>query len=128
VDTFAGVGSGSFTAPDHGFPSDLLVRLTATDSRGLQASTTLRLDARTVDLTLVASPSGPSLTLNDATIKAPFARTVIEGSRNTISAPASQKVGNTTYFFMRWSDGGTRTHKVTASATETLTAMFTTVP
>ena len=35
LQTFAGVASGSFTAPDHEYPSYLELRLTATDSGGL---------------------------------------------------------------------------------------------
>ena len=44
IQTFAGVASGSFTAPDHEYPSYLELKLTATDSGGLSDTKTLRLD------------------------------------------------------------------------------------
>src|SRR4029079_8616431 len=48
--TFDGVASGSFEGPDHEYPSYLELTLTATDSKGLSASVTERLDPKTVDL------------------------------------------------------------------------------
>ena len=38
VQTFSGVASGSFAAPDHEYPSWLELRLTATDSLGLSGT------------------------------------------------------------------------------------------
>jgi len=46
VETFSGVASGSFVAPDHEYPSHLELRLTATDSSGGQQVVTRRLDPR----------------------------------------------------------------------------------
>ena len=51
VQTYAGVSSGSFNAPDHEYPSYLELELTATDSGGLTDTKTVRLDPRTVTLT-----------------------------------------------------------------------------
>jgi hypothetical protein len=45
----------------------------------------------------------------------PFVRTVIVNSRTTIDAPASQSTGGSTYSFVSWSDGGARSHEVTAT-------------
>ena len=56
--TFAGVASGSFTAPDHEYPSYLELELTATDSGGLTDTKTIRLDPRTVTLTFSSIPGG----------------------------------------------------------------------
>ena len=64
LQTFAGVAGGSFTAPDHEYPSYLELRLTATDSGGLTDTPSLQLDPRTVALTLNTSPSGFALALN----------------------------------------------------------------
>jgi hypothetical protein len=76
-----------------------------------------------VDLTFVSSPAGLGLTLNAATVTAPFTRTVMEGSGNSISA-SDQTVGGTAYTFQGWSDGGAATHNIVATATTTLTATF----
>jgi PKD repeat protein/glucose/arabinose dehydrogenase len=125
VQTFSGVASGSFTVPDHEYPSYLELQLTATDAQGLSASTSIQLDPRTVNLTFQSSPSGMQLTVGTFTGTAPFTRTVIVNSTNSISAP-SQSLGGTSYVFSSWSDGGAQTHSITAPATAaTYTATFT---
>jgi hypothetical protein len=125
VQTFAGVASGSFTTPDHEYPSYLELRLTATDSGGLTDSTSVRLDPRTVVLTFQTNPGGLQLTVNGASAKATFGRTVIIGSTNVISAPTPQQKGKKTYLTASWSDGGAQTHSIVAPATATTyTARF----
>ena len=44
VQSFTGVAGGTFPAPDHEYPSSLSLVLTATDSAGASASTSLQLD------------------------------------------------------------------------------------
>src|SRR3954453_15914664 len=90
--------SGSFTAPDHEYPSYLELRLTATDSGGLSSSTTGRLAPSPGNLPpprlpLAPAPAGLNLGLNPATAKAPFTRTVILGSVNSLTAPTPQNLG-----------------------------------
>ena len=125
VQTFSGVASGSFTAPDHEYPSSLELRLTATDSGGLTDTTSVRLDPRTVALTFHTIPGGLRLAVNGTEGTATFARTVIVGSRNTVSAITPQMKGRKTYTFNSWSDSGAATHDIVApdSAT-TYTARF----
>jgi glucose/arabinose dehydrogenase len=126
VQTFNGVAGGSFAAPDHEYPSYLELRLTATDSGGLTDTETLRLDPRTVVLTFQTNPGGLRLVVNSTEAKAPFTRTVIVGSKNSISAISPQQKGGKTYRFSSWSDGGAQTHDITAPATATTyTARFT---
>jgi hypothetical protein len=125
VQSFAGVASGSFVAPDHEYPSYLELRLTATDSGGLTSSVSRQLDPRTVTLTFQTNPGGLRLAVNGAEGTATFTRTVIVGSTNTISAVSPQTKGKQTYLFSSWSDGGTQTHPITAPATAaTYTARF----
>ena len=119
-----GVASGSFNAPDHEYPSYLELTLTATDSGGLTDTDSVRLDPQTVDLTFQSSPSGLSLTVGSASGTAPFTRTVIRGSTNSISAITPQAGGKWTYAFSAWSDGGPATHQITASATKTYKARY----
>ncbi len=122
--TYSGVASGTFTAPDHDYPSELELRLTATDSSGLSGSTSIRLAPRTVKLTLATVPSGLQVGLNGTAATAPLTRTVIVGSANSVSAPTPQSL-NGTWTFASWSDGGTASHTVTAPATDsTLTATY----
>jgi PKD repeat protein len=126
IQSFAGVASGSFVAPDHEYPSYLELRLTATDSGGLTSSTTRRLDPQTVVLTFQTNPGGLSLVVNGSSAtKAAFTRTVIVGSTNTVSAPTPQTKGQKAYAFTSWSDGGAQTHTITApAAATTYTARF----
>jgi glucose/arabinose dehydrogenase len=125
VQTFEDVAGGSFSAPDHEYPSYLELRLTATDSGGLSHTTSVRLDPRTVVLSFQTNPGGLALTVDGASAKATFTRTVIVGSAHTISANSPQQKGNKTYRFTSWSDGGAQTHGITAPATAiTYTAQF----
>jgi PKD repeat protein len=125
VQSFAGVASGSFTAPDHEYPSYLELRLTATDSGGLTNSVSRQLDPRTVALTFQTTPGGLRLTVGPTASTATFSRTVIVGSRNTISAPSPQRKGQKHYNFVSWSDNGAQTHDIAAPASATTyTARF----
>jgi PKD repeat protein/glucose/arabinose dehydrogenase len=125
VQTFAGVSGGSFTAPDHEYPSYLELRLTATDSGGLSDTKVLRLDPRTVQLTFQTNPGGLTLTVGPTTSKASFTRTVIVGSKNSVSAPSPQTKGSKTYTFQSWSDGGAQSHDIVApNVATTYTARY----
>ena len=125
IQTFSGVKSGSFTTPDHEYPSYLELQLTVVDSSGLTSTTSLQLDPRTVTLTFQTNPGGLQIAVNGVPRSATFAVTVIVGSSNTISAISPQTKGKTTYLFNSWSDGGPQTHTVIApSSSTTYTARF----
>ena len=57
LQSFGGVASGSFPAPDHEFPSYLEIELTARDADGLTGTAKRRLDPETVQLTLASGPA-----------------------------------------------------------------------
>jgi uncharacterized repeat protein (TIGR01451 family) len=128
VQTFSGLSSGSFAAPDHEYPSWLELILTATDSGGLTGTTSVRLDPKTVTLSFATVPSGLQLSVGSTTSTSPFTRRVIQGSRNTITAPLQQTVGGTTYNWQSWSDGGARSHDVVPSASGSYTATYVAAP
>ena len=119
LQTFVGVASGSFAAPDHQYPAHLRLGLTATDSHGLTHRVEQDLDPVTVDLTFQSSPAGLSLTVGGAPEPAPFTRRVIVGSKNSLSADSPQDAGGVTYRWTSWSDGGAQSHDVTAPQTAT---------
>ena len=123
IQTYSGITTGSFSAPDHEYPSHLELRLTVRDAQGATDTKTVSVHPRTVNVTLASSPAGLGLTLNAQTATAPFTRTVIEGSGNSLSA-SDQSVAGTSYTFQSWSDGGAATHNFVANATMTLTATF----
>ncbi len=115
---------GSFSAPDHEYPSHLELRLTVTDSRGLSSTVTRRLDPRTVEITLDTSPPGLLVSAFFQWQPAPFTSTVIAGSSLAITAVTPQVAGDKVYEFASWSDGGAAVHNITApdrSATYTAT-------
>ena len=125
VQSYTGVATGTFPAPDHEYPSSLSLVLTATDSAGSQASTSRQLDPQTVNLTFATAPSGLQLAVGATSVTAPATRTVIVGSSNSVSAPSPQTAAGVSYEFRSWSDGGARAHNVIAPATPTTyTATF----
>ena len=124
LQTWPGVAGGSFTAPDHEYPAHLELRLTATDSGGLSNTASLELDPRTVALTVNTSPSGFDLALNGSLAPAPITRTVIQGSRNSLSAPSPQTKAKKSWAFRSWSDGGAQTHDIIANSSNTYTATY----
>ena len=127
IQDYVGSAGGTFTAPDHEYPSYLELKLTATDSGGLTNTKTLRLDPRTVVLTFQTTPGGLQLTVNEVSAKATFNRTVIIGSTNSVSAPTPQTKAKKSYNTVSWSDGGAQTHVIVAPAVPTTyTARFTT--
>jgi glucose/arabinose dehydrogenase len=129
VQDFAGVASGSFVAPDHEYPSHLELRLTATDEGGLSDIKSVRLDPRTVDLTFRSNPAGLRLTVGSASATTTFSRTVIIGSKNSVSAPSPQTLAGTTYKFASWSDGKAQSHDIDAPGTATTyTATYAAAP
>jgi glucose/arabinose dehydrogenase/PKD repeat protein len=122
IQTFTGVASGSFTAPDHAYPCWLEIQLTATDSGGLTSTASVRLDPKTVVLTFKTNPAGlklTDLTVNASAQATPFSTTVVVGSANSVSAPSPQTVNRSTYNFLSWSDGGAQSHTIVAPATNT---------
>ena len=127
IETWPGVASGSFDAPDHEYPSYLELTLTATDSLGTSASRTVRLDPQTVVLSFQTAPAGLSLAVNAQSSTTPFNRTVIVGSSNSVTATSPQSGGGLTYTFVGWSDGLAQSHQIVAPATATTyTATYTT--
>jgi glucose/arabinose dehydrogenase len=128
VQTFTGVKSGSFVAPDHDYPSHLELRLTVTDAGGLTDTKVLALNPKTVDLSFVSQPSGLQLSIGGSSNTTPFIKTVIEGSNNSFVAPSPQAMGGNNYAWSSWSDGGTQSHNVVANAAATYTATYQALP
>ena len=124
---YSGVNSGSFNAPDHAYPSELELTLTATDAAGLSNSTSIRVLPRTTTLTFQTSPTGLKLTFNGTNATAPFSRTVIVGSTNSVSAPSPQTLRGK-QIFRTWTDGVTTANRTIIAPTSpvTYTATYTT--
>ncbi len=124
LQTFAGVATGSFAAPDHDYPSWLELTLTATNSANVSASTTLRLDPKTVVLSFRSVPSGLSVTVTGVSHTTPYDHTAIKGGVVSVTAPTPQSLAGTNYTFSNWSDAGAASHQVSAAAAATFTATY----
>jgi PKD repeat protein len=125
METRTGVASGSYSAPNHDYPSYLEFQLTATDSGGLTATTSVNIQPKTVNLTFQSNPSGMQLSAGPTTAKAPFTVTAIVNGTLTLTAPTPQKYRGRTYDFASWSDGGARSHVITVPSTgATYTATY----
>ena len=126
IQSWLGVAQGSFSTPDHEYPTYLELRLTATDSGGLSHTRSVQLDPRTVDLTLASSPAGLTLGFDASQARASFTRRVIVGSRHSITAAATQPApGKKNYLFQSWSDRGAASHDIVAPAVNTTyTALY----
>ena len=113
--------SGSFVTPDHGYPVYLELQLTATDAGGLSATTSVRLDPLTVDLTFRSNPAGLKVTVTsaDATLSTPFTQTYVVNSAIQLIAPPTAAKSGQTYTFQSWSDGGAASHMTRAPGTPT---------
>jgi len=119
VQTFNGVASGTFNAPDHEYPCWLELQLTATDSTGATATTSVRVDPQTMNITVASNPTGANVGIDEIAGAAPLTKQAVIGATNSISAPSPQTIGGSTYVFSSWSDGGAQTHNIVAPATDT---------
>jgi PKD repeat protein len=119
IQTWSGVSNGSFGAPDHDYPSYLVLELTVTDSGGLSTTKSLRLNPKTTTLSFTSAPSGLQLVVDGTSQATPFSRTVIVRSSHSLTAPSPQQRNGVPRRFLSWSDGGAQTHNVTAPAQPT---------
>jgi glucose/arabinose dehydrogenase len=126
LQTYAGVASGEFIAPDHAYPSELQLILTATDSFGNSNSTQIRLLPRTTTIGFATNPTGLMVAFNGSNAKTPYSRTVIYGSTNSFSTSSPQTSKGKLYF-RSWSDGVTTTvhPDMVVTTPVTMTATFT---
>ena len=112
-------------APAHDHPSYLELRLTATDSGGLQDTQTVRLDPRTVTVTMTSEPPGLQPDPRAAAAaRRPSPGRCVEGSTSSDRRALAPDLDGTPYAFRSWSDGGAAAHAVTADDDLTLTATF----
>jgi len=126
LETFAGERGGEFLAPEHDYPSYIEITLRVADKRGLTASKAIKLEPRTVDLSIESSPPGIEVTAGLQQGPSPLSLTAIEGSHLLLSAPDTAQIGGKTYTWQSWSDGGARSHVVQATKSAAVVALYTT--
>ena len=116
---YNGVASGTFTAPDHDYPSSLELKLTATNPQGLSSDSSVFIYPNTVDLTFQSNPPGLTVAVGSTSGTTPFTETVIINSTNTVGVISPQNLSGTLYQFSLWSDGGAQSHTITAPISAT---------
>jgi hypothetical protein len=124
VRDFTATDTGSFVAPDHPWPARLQLQLTATNSYGVEATTSVTIDPRTVRLHFDSEPEGLQIAAGGDVGTTPFTSTVIAGSRLTVTAVSPQVSGGATYDFSSWDDGASAQRDLTASLSGSYTATF----
>jgi len=121
VSGLEGDDSGTFTGPEHEFPSHLLITLTATDSDGRSTTIGRTLDPQTSLLTVTSDPAGLLVGIGAETAQSPLARRQIVGSSVGVSTISPQPP----WSWQSWSDGGEIAHDVAIGpADATVTAGF----
>jgi glucose/arabinose dehydrogenase len=127
LQTFSGIRRPEFVAPQHDYPSYIEVVLRVSDKRDLSGTTSLKINPRTVDLSLVSEPPGIPLLAGSTEAVSPISVPAIDGSEIQLSAPQAATIGGRIYTFARWSDGGPREHPILVSPSQTAyTASYTT--
>ncbi|MCU1428019.1 MAG: sugar dehydrogenase [Actinomycetia bacterium] len=121
IESFNGVKSGAFVAPDHEYPAHLKLSLTVNDASGVTAAQSVDLFPQTTTLSVASNVSGATLAVDGTAGPGPFTKTVIVGSSHVVTAPL-QQVNGSVNDFDSWSDAGAQTHNVTVSAPTTLSA------
>jgi glucose/arabinose dehydrogenase len=121
--------SGTLTIPTsgHSFAGDTSfeIVLTATDSDGIQASSSVEIEPQKAGVAVTTAPAGLSFTLDGIAKTGPFALDELVGFRFAVAAPSPQFAGPDRYTFGSWSDGGAQAHDVTVPAGGvSLTARF----
>jgi PKD repeat protein len=119
VQSFPATASGTFTTPDHEYPSYVELVLVATDSSGIRRTTSVRLDPQTVLLTLQSKPPGLSLAFGADSLVAPRGEELIVGGKTSVGAPLLQTVAGVPYAFVSWSDGQPASHDIGPFTTHT---------
>lgn len=126
----SGVTNGTFTVPTNA-PNTTnafyRVRLTATDTNGLQNSATVDVSPLLVQLALASVPSGLAVQFESQAFTTPTNVVTVAGMTRILNAPSPQNVSGSNYNFIVWSDGGTQSHGVTVpTINSSITASFVT--
>ena len=111
-------------APDHEYPSYLELQLTATRRRRAHAHGHAAAGSAHGRADHGLEPVRRRAHARDRDRDGPFTRDVILGSKLAITASTPVTIGGSSYAFSSWSDGGARTHDVTANAAATYTADY----
>jgi glucose/arabinose dehydrogenase len=97
-----GVLEGSVSTIDHELPSFILLRITATDSRGLTATKTQRAEPADLNVTFGTVPGGLRYSVNGRERTAGITQQMIAGAQVQVSTPWRQYRNGLLWQFKRW--------------------------
>jgi hypothetical protein len=101
------------------------IKLTVTDSNGLQTSKSVTIWPDKVNLPFDTSPIGLNLYIDGVARATPFVLDSLVGFNHTIEA-RDETSGGKSYTFSSWSDGGAQSHTITVPRTSrSYTATYT---
>ncbi len=126
--TFAKTLSGSFTAPDHDYPSQLVITMTATDSGGAVATKSITLDPKKATISYTAPP-GTNFNVPayaPAFRPAPATLDWIQGGTAEVQPPNTLVVNGVNVEFDGWSDGAAQNRTDKPAVSGTVTASYST--
>jgi hypothetical protein len=109
VRRWTGTLTGQFVVPAMPYPSRLFLVATVRDAQGETGSRELRIDPKPVRLR-VRTGAGLSVTVAGTSHRGGWAGRVVAGTRVRLSAPRVQVRDGVRWRFVRWSDGGARSH------------------
>ena len=122
INSIVGVSSGVFqiplvgeTDPDQWYR----VKLTVTDSGGLQQTSYVDVVPQTSTFTLATNIPGLSLNLDGQPVSVPDTVTGVVNMTRALNAPLYQTFDSKTYNFVSWSDVGAATHNIATPASAT---------
>ncbi len=124
----SGQTSGQFTIPATGHDfrgsTSFEIILAATDSSGIQVTSSVFIFPNKVNLTFSTLPANLNLIIDGITITASRIYDTLIGFQHAIEA-LNQMNGSTQYTFASWSDGGAQAHVIVVPAVDQLlTATF----
>ena len=108
---FTGASSGEIVFPDHEAPYKVVFDLDVAYD-GASATHQVAANPALATVRLESVPPGLRLLATEQAEAAPFDHEAVVGSVVSISAPATQDLGDTTYDFVGWSNGGTASHDI----------------
>jgi glucose/arabinose dehydrogenase len=104
-----GVKTGTFNIPVTGEVSANVyyqLYLVVTDSDGAKDTSSVKIYPKTSTITLASQPSGLQILLDGQPHTTPFSMLAVSGMQRTLGADSPQSMGDSSYTFNHWSQGG----------------------
>ncbi|NNF53089.1 MAG: hypothetical protein HKN03_01470, partial [Acidimicrobiales bacterium] len=98
--------TGTFTMPDHEYPSSVEARLTVSGDGGTATTATAEAAYQTVGVSIASDPPGASVQVGSTAGTTPFVRTVARGGTTDLSVEDPVIIGSDDYLVDGWTVDG----------------------